>query len=95
MVGGTIINLNSLPNSVQKKLDKVVDKCGSSYVKSEGNDIYIKINSKWVDLDDIAIIGTFTEDYTVEYDGEEIKLSDSGLKYTIKTLEYVGLLKNK
>ena len=66
-----------------------------SYIKSKGNKIYVRVNDEWLDLDKVSILGTFTKDCVIEYDGREIKLSESGLKSTIKTLEYVGLLKNK
>lgn len=95
LLGSSIINLNSLSSKDQKKLNKVIETCGDSYIKSKGNKIYVRVNDGWLDLDKVSILGTFTKDCVIEYDGREIKLSESGLKSTIKTLEYVGLLKNK
>ena len=95
LFSSSIVNLNSLSKEEERKLDKVVESCGGSYIKTKGSHIYVSINSEWVDIDDISIEGTFTKDCTITYDGKVVKVGESGVKSTIKTMEYVGLLKNR
>lgn len=90
--GSSIINLNTLSQATQSKLNKVVDVCGDSFVKTEGNKILVKVNDEWYDLEKVDIVGNFTKDCTITYDGKEINVGHSGVYDTIKFLEAVGLL---
>ena len=95
LFSSSIVNLNSLSEEKERKLDKVVESCGNTYIKTKGSHIYVSIDGKWVDIDDISVVGTFTRDCTITYDGRVVKIGESGVKSTIKTMEYVGLLKSK
>lgn len=96
LLGGELINLNTLPYETRVKLKKVVATCGDTYVKRNGNDIYIKINDKWLNLNKISIIGgVLTDDLYIEYEGKNIYLGHSGVVNTIRALESVGLIDSK
>lgn len=91
--GGSIINLNTLPLQVEQKVKEVVNTVGDSYIKTQGNSVFIKINSQWYDVAKISIVGkAVTDDITLRYDGEEIYVAQSGVVDVIKTLEKIGLL---
>lgn len=95
--GGEVINLNHLPAETLEKVNeakaKLYDTFGDLYIKTEGNSVYVDINGDWVNVDNIAIVGDFTRDNVINYDGKDIYLGHSGVYNTIKVLEDVGLLK--
>lgn len=95
--GGEIINLNHLPAETLEKVNEAKEKLyntfGDLYIKTEGNSVYVDINGEWVNVDDIAVVGEFTKDNTINYEGKDIYLGHSGVYNTIKVLEDVGLLK--
>ena len=95
--GGELINLNFLPADTLEKVEeaklKLQNTFGDLYMKTEGSSVYVDINGKWVNLNDISIVGEFTKDNTINYDGKDIYLGHSGVYNTIKVLQDVGLLK--
>lgn len=96
LLGAEIINLTILPDEIKEKVDEVASICGDTYIQVDGNNIEVLINDKWVNLDDISIIGgVLTDEITIEYEGKRIYLGQSGVVNTIKALESVGLIKSK
>lgn len=95
LFGSSLINVSVLPKSQQDKLNEVVETCGSTYIKSEGSKIYVRINDSWLNLSRIKVIGTFTDEYSIEYDGKVINLGKSGVVSTIEVLQDVGLIKSE
>lgn len=95
--GGEIINLNHLSAETLAKVNEAKERLyntfGDLYIKTEGNSVYVDINGDWVNVDDIAVVGEFTKDNVINYDGKDIYLGHSGVYNTIKVLEDVGLLK--
>lgn len=95
LFGSSLINVSVLPKSQQDKLKEVVETCGSTYIKTEGSTIYVRINDSWLNLSKIKVIGTFTDEYSIEYDGKVINLGKSGVVSTIEVLQEVGLIKSE
>lgn len=96
--GGNIINLNFMPSETMAKVEKVKEVLSDNYgdyVKTEGNSVYVCINDNWVNLDEVEIVGNFSKDNIITYDGEEIYLGHSGVYNVIKVLGDVGLLKGE
>lgn len=92
LVIGSVISVNILPKGLKNKIDKVQEVCGDTYVRSDGSTVYLLINNKWVDINDIQLVGDFMEDLYIEYGGEKIYVGHSGLYNTLKVLESVGLI---
>ena len=93
--GGKLINLNTLPMNIEKKVYEVVDAVGDSYIKTNDDRVLIKIEDEWYDVADISVVGEVVNDeVTIRYEGKEIKIGQSGVVNTIKVLEKVGLLDN-
>lgn len=90
--GGEIINLNVLSSATKDKLNKVVDVVGDTYIRAEGGNVEVLVGDSWLNINDIAIVGEFTKDNTIYYEGQEIYLGHSGVYNTIKVLQDVGLL---
>ena len=96
--GGNIINLNFMSSETIAKVEKVKEILNDNYgeyVKTEGNSVYVCINDNWVNLDEVEIVGNFSKDNIITYDGEEIYLGHSGVYNVIKVLGDVGLLKGE
>lgn len=93
--GSQIINLNSLSRSVLDKLNIVKEQVGDTYIRVDGGDVLINIRDNWVNLNEIAIVGEFTKDVKINYEGEEIYLGHSGVYNTIKVLNDLGLIGGK
>lgn len=91
-ISGKIVNLNTLSTKEYNKLSKVWDKCDEEYIDVKGKSIYVKINGKYVDINEIQVICIFSKDYTVSVDGVEIELQSPGIKNTVKALYDIGLL---
>lgn len=96
LFGGVgVINVSILPTETKDKLQQVVDVVGESYIKTKGNDVYIKIDNGWYDVSEMSVVGSMaTDSITIRYQGEEIEIGQSGVVNVIKTLEKVGLLNN-
>lgn len=91
--GSSIINLNTLSSEVQEKISQVTDMYGDTYIRTDGDEIYINVNGEWLNLADIKIIGgLLADDIYIEYDEREIYLGRSGVVNVIKTLESLGLI---
>lgn len=94
--GKEVIDLNTLSASVQTKVQEVVEVAGDSYIKTEGNKVFLKLNDEWLDISKVSAVGNAaTKDFTLEYDGRTIEVGHSGIVNTIKALEAVGLLGDK
>lgn len=95
--GGEIISLNHLSSDTLKKVELAKEQLqntfGDLYIKTEGNSVYVDINGSWVNVDDIKVVGEFTKDNVINYEGKDIYLGHSGVYNTVKVLEDVGLLK--
>ena len=95
LAGSSLINLSVLSDENQRKLDYVIEAVGDSYLKVSNGEIQVKIEDDWVNLNDIQILGEFTEDITILYEGREIYLGRSGVYNTLKVLKDIGLLLEK
>lgn len=98
LFGGGVINSKYLPQGTLEMVNEAKEKLGDlggSYIKTEGNSVYVKVNDNWLCTEDIAIVGDFTKDNVINYEGEDIYLGHSGVYNTIKVLEDVGLLKKE
>lgn len=89
------INVNTIPDELQEVIDEVAEEVGSNeYVRVNSNDdIEILINNKWVNTSDIDVVSSFTDDITIEYNGQEVEIMDSGVVSAIKVLKRLGILK--
>ncbi len=90
--GSQVISLNHLTSEVQKKLELVREQVGDTYIRVDGSKIYVNVGDKWLNLNEIAIVGEFTKDIKIDYEGEEIYLGHSGVYNTLKVLNDLGLL---
>lgn len=88
-VCGSCINLYELSTERQAIVDKVVDTCGSAYIKLQDNKIYISVNNHWLNIDKITVVG----EMFIEYGGKRIYLGHNGVYSTIKVLKDLGVLK--
>lgn len=96
LIGASIINITVLSDEVKEKVEKVAETCGDTYVRVNGNDVEVLLNDKWVNLEDISVIGgVLGNEITLQYEGKEIYLGQSGVVNTIKALEAVGLIKSE
>ena len=96
LIGASIINITVLSDEVKEKVEKVAETCGDTYVRVNGNDVEVLLNEKWVNLKDISVIGgVLGNEITLQYEGKEIYLGQSGVVNTIKALEAVGLIKSE
>lgn len=96
LIGASIINITVLSDEVKEKVEKVAETCGDTYVRVDGNDVEVLLNEKWVNLKDISVIGgVLGNEITLQYEGKEIYLGQSGVVNTIKALEAVGLIKSE
>lgn len=96
LIGASIINITVLSDEVKEKVEKVAETCGDTYVRVDGNNVEVLLNEKWVNLEDISVIGgVLGNEITLQYEGKEIYLGQSGVVNTIKALEAVGLIKSE
>lgn len=96
LIGASIINITVLSDEVKEKVEKVAETCGDTYVRVDGNNVEFLLNEKWVNLEDISVIGgVLGNEITLQYEGKEIYLGQSGVVNTIKALEAVGLIKSE
>ena len=96
LIGASIINITVLSDEVKEKVEKVAETCGDTYVRVNGNDVEVLLNDKRVNLEDISVIGgVLGNEITLQYEGKEIYLGQSGVVNTIKALEAVGLIKSE
>lgn len=96
--GGGLINLNFMSSDTMEKVEQVKEALKENYgeyVKTEGNSVYVLVNDEWINLDEIEVVGEFTKDNTITYEGKEIYLGHSGVYNAVKVLEDVGLLKGE
>lgn len=92
MSGGSIINLNCLANEAKDKVQQVVSVVGDSYIKTEGSKIFINIDNTWYDVSKVSVVGDIVNSCTLKYDDKEIYVGNSGVFYTVKTLEKLGII---
>lgn len=95
--GGGLINLNFLPKDTLNKVTEVkkylVETVGSSdSIKVENGSVYVLVGERWLDVNNISIVGNFTKDNIISYDGEDIYLGHSGVYNTFKVLQDCGLI---
>lgn len=91
--GSSIISLNTLPQDTWNKVQEVTKVCGDTYIKVEGNNIYINVNNSWLNLEEVGVVGSLlTEELYLEYDGKQIYVGNTGLVNTLKVLDSVGLI---
>lgn len=96
LIGASIINITVLSDEVKEKVEKVAETCGDTYVRVDGNNVEVLLNEKWVNLEDISVIGgVLGNEIILQYEGKEIYLGQSGVVNTIKALEAVGLIKSE
>lgn len=91
--GAKVIDLNTLDTEIQQKVQQVSEVVGTTYIKTSGNDVLVKLNGEWVNLSKVSILRELSQDIVLEYDGEEIYVGHSGLYNTIKEMENLGLIK--
>lgn len=92
MGGDSIINLNCLANEAKDKVQQVVSVVGDSYIKTEGSKIFINIDNTWYDVSKVSVVGDIVNSCTLKYDDKEIYVGNSGVFYTLKTLEKLGII---
>ena len=92
--GNDYIDAHFISAKQQKAVDKVVEKVGGDYIDVDGGKVLVNINGNWVNVNEIAVVGDFTKDVTVEYDGETIPIGHSGVYNTLKVLKDMGILKS-
>lgn len=91
--GSSVIKLNTLPQDTWNKVQEVTEVCGDTYIRVEGNDIYINVNDSWLNLEEVGVVGSLlTEELYLEYDGKQIYVGNTGLVNTLKVLDSVGLI---
>lgn len=90
---GIVINLNTISPNVEKAIQEIKEQYGDSEVKVKGSSIYVNINNKWVNVEEIVIVGDFARDSTVKYDSKEIYLNSPGIRNTIEVLKNLGIVK--
>lgn len=90
---GIVINLNTISPNVEKAIQEIKEQYGDSEVKVKGSSIYVNINNKWVNVEEIIIVGDFARDSTVKYDFKEIYLNSPGIRNTIEVLKNLGIVK--
>lgn len=96
LIGASIINITVLSDDIKEKVEKVAETCGDTYVRVDGNNVEVLLDDKWVNLEDISVIGgVLGNEITLQYEGKEIYLGQSGVVNTIKALEAVGLIKSE
>ena len=91
-IGGTIVNSCVLSEEENEKINQIVATYGDTYVKVEGDIIYVNVNGEWLNLSKIEVVGSLTKDCTIEYEGHLIYLGHSGTVSTLKVLEDSGFL---
>ena len=94
-LGGTIVNSCVFTREENEKIKQIVETCGDTYVKVEGDIIYVNIKGKWLNLSKVKVVGSLTKDCTIEYEGKTIYLCHSGTVSTLKVLETAGFLGSK
>lgn len=91
-IGGTTINSCVLSKEENDKINQIVETYGDTYVKVEGDIIYVKINDEWLNLSKVKVVGSLTKDCIIEYEGHSIYLGHSGAVSTLRVLEESGFL---
>lgn len=89
---GYLININTISSDLRKKIAEVEEICGSDYIRQDGSSIYINVQGKWVDLENVEILGDFSKDLYLEYDNTKVYVGHSGLYNTLKTLSSLGII---
>lgn len=95
LCGTKVINLNTISAEVQEKVQTVADMVGGTSIKTEGGSVLVKVEDTWYDVSKLSVVGDFTKDITLKYDGEIIYVGHSGITNVLKALESVGLLKSE
>lgn len=89
---GYLISINTIPQELQEKVDSAIEMCGSDSVRQDGSRVYVNVSGSWIDISKIKLLGDFTKDLYLEYDGNRIYVGHSGLYNTLRTLSSLGLL---
>ena len=96
MLGGSsIINLNYIQSQMSSAVQDITNKVGDTYIKMSGNTILVKVNNNWYDVSKLSIVGDFTKQLTLRYDGKDIYVGDSALVDVFKTLKGLGFIKSE
>lgn len=94
-IGGTLVNSCVLTREENKKVQEIAEICGDTYVKVEGDIIYVNIEGDWLNSSKIKVVGSLTKDCTIEYDGKVVYLGHSGVVSALQVLEDAGFLKSE
>lgn len=93
LVVSEILSTEITSHENKQKINQILKQCEDSYVKVQGDSVYILLNEKWVNIKDINFVGSLLGDeITIVYEGETIHLGNSGLVNTIKTLHLLGII---
>lgn len=86
---GTFVNLNYLNPDVKEAIEEIKDSCPGTDIVVKGSKVYIKYGSKLYDIDKIKVLGYFTRDVKISYEGEEIVLDSPGIKNALRIIERI------
>lgn len=94
-VGYKYFKVNNPSSQTLEVINEVVEEVGhTENIRITSNDdIEILIGEEWVNTSDIGIISTFTKDITIEYNGKEVRIMDSGIVSTLKVLRDIGIIR--
>lgn len=90
----------TIKHYVDEGLEKVasykeaVSSLGSDYVKLDGTKLYVNINGTWCDVAKLKYTEINLYDVSINYDGKDIKLTDSGIVNALKVLIDLGIIKS-
>lgn len=96
VVVGRYISSVFVYKSVEDKVNKVIEACGDTYIRLNGDTVYVLIDEEWVDINSISVIGdiaeALTEDIYIEYDGHSVYVGHSGVVNTLRVLQDLGMI---
>lgn len=86
---GTFVNLNCLNPDIKEAVEEIKNNCPGTDIVVKGSKVYIKYGGKLYDIDKIKVIGYFTRDVKISYEGEEIVLDSPGIKNALRIIERI------
>lgn len=96
LIGANVIDVSTISPELQEKVDAVVDVVGDSYIKVSGGDVLVKINDEWCDIKKISVIGDLAaESVSIEYEGREIYVGETGFVNVLRVLDSFGLVQSE
>lgn len=94
-VGGVkLVNLNMLSDNTEEIINRVISEVGSNeYVRvTDLDEVQVFVEGEWLNVKDVSIVGIFTKDIEIVYEGKVIKVGESGVVNTLRVLNKIGIL---